>query len=669
MHNHVKAFTLAIFLTACATSTPIPTSTATPTATTPPTQSPTPSATPEPSNTPPLEHTPVETPQATPFTYPDVPTIYPAGAKTKQGEPRIGTGIIQDIALSPDAKTIAVGTTVGVYLYDTENFEEIQAVNTDQPVRQIKWSSDGSYIAVQTGRGIKYSSPPPSDFFLLDVNTGEKKFRQFDFLDSVSSLDWSPEANVIAVGPSTTTGAFGSSSKINELAFYNTETPNLVGQRFLEVDGEYASHVTFSPDGSIIGYIDHLSTVYLIDAQTGATQHVLEHDEHSRLSYLLFSPDGQMLAAYTGITELGGEQSVFVWNIQTGELLHTLTHEVGVIIDVTWSGDSTRLVSASWATSPCNPCTDTNEAYAIIWDIATGEPVHALSEDHVHDIALSPDNQHLIIAGYEYGSLSLWNTETGQLEIEYLGVNEDWDNPTFDPVWLPDQTFLVAANHALVHYGIESDKPLHILQTRPEGNTILWTQDGLRFAVTDHPDTGTLWDGVSGRFLGLITDNSEVEEWFAPSTTYYLGYDYEPNKDKNCYPDRAGRFCVSLKEETYDHPVHFEIHLSTIQIRDQQSRQFLWELTQAGVQADSFSFSPDGSKLAVGYGHIDMGSSSFEVWNVEENYIGIYDIEYGILIKKLYGHTGRIQDFAWSPDGTKLLSRSADGSIILWNWL
>jgi hypothetical protein len=189
MHNRVIAFILAVFLTACAAPTPVSTPTSTTQPSPQPTQSPIPSPTPEPTNTLTIEPTLVETPQATPFAYPDVPTIYAAGAKTDGGEPRIGTGIIQDIALSPDAKTIAVGTTVGVYLYNVETFKELQAISTSQPTRQIKWSSDGSYIAVQTGRGIKRTSPPLSDFLLLDVNTGEKKTRQFDFWDSASSLD------------------------------------------------------------------------------------------------------------------------------------------------------------------------------------------------------------------------------------------------------------------------------------------------------------------------------------------------------------------------------------------------------------------------------------------------------------------------------------------------
>ena len=59
---------------------------------------------------------------------------------------------------------------------------------------------------------------------------------------------------------------------------------------------------------------------------------------------------------------------------------------------------------------------------------------------------------------------------------------------------------------------------------------------------------------------------------------------------------------------------------------------------------------PDGSRLAVGTGE------RIELW----------DPDLPARVATLHGHAGRIQDLAWTADGSTLLSVDAGGWVRVW---
>jgi WD40 repeat protein len=69
------------------------------------------------------------------------------------------------------------------------------------------------------------------------------------------------------------------------------------------------------------------------------------------------------------------------------------------------------------------------------------------------------------------------------------------------------------------------------------------------------------------------------------------------------------------------------------------------------------TFSPDGRTLALG-GYNIGGVGPVELWKLD----GVEDTSF-----LLFGHSGYVQDLAYSPDGTLLASASDDKTIKLWN--
>ncbi len=116
-----------------------------PTATSePPTPEPTPipvTATPEPPT--PLPALPVL--MGTPIPQPVVP-IAAASPNEVQELAILGRGDIRDVAWSPDGTTLAVASSIGIWLYHAETLEVVRFIKTDARFNSVAYSPDGARI-------------------------------------------------------------------------------------------------------------------------------------------------------------------------------------------------------------------------------------------------------------------------------------------------------------------------------------------------------------------------------------------------------------------------------------------------------------------------------------------------------------------------------------------
>ncbi len=93
-----------------------------------------------------------------------------------------------------------------------------------------------------------------------------------------------------------------------------------------------------------------------------------------------FSPDGQIFAAG------GGDNTISLWNLDTGERLHKLEGNPEEVHSLAFSPNGQFLASSGL---------DNN---INLWDLTTGERFHTLKGhlDYVNEVAISPDGQTLI---------------------------------------------------------------------------------------------------------------------------------------------------------------------------------------------------------------------------------------------------------------------------------
>ena len=121
------------------------------------------------------------------------------------------------------------------------------------------------------------------------------------------------------------------------------EIPNVIYTCLQTLAGHLNSvcSVAYSPDGTkiISGSFDN--TIKIWDANTGECLQTLEGHSHYVWS-VAYSPDG------TKIVSGSYDNTIKIWDANTGACLQTLTGHSGGVESVAYSPDGTKIISGSW---------------------------------------------------------------------------------------------------------------------------------------------------------------------------------------------------------------------------------------------------------------------------------------------------------------------------------
>jgi serine/threonine protein kinase/sugar lactone lactonase YvrE len=184
-------------------------------------------------------------------------------------------------------------------------------------------------------------------------------------------------------------------------------------QTFLGHTGSVCS-VCFSPDGKRLASASRDQTVKVWDAQTG--REILTLEGHtSWVESVCFSPDGKRLASASG------DETVKVWDAQTGQEVLTLQGHSRSVSSVCFSPDGKRLASGEDKTVK-------------VWDAQTGQDTLTLKGHtaEVHSVCFSPDGKRLASAS-EDKTVKVWDAQTGR-EVLTLRGHTSWvESVCFSP--------------------------------------------------------------------------------------------------------------------------------------------------------------------------------------------------------------------------------------------
>ena len=615
----------------------------------------------------------------------------PDGAKLRIGKGRISG----DIAISPDNSILAVGTTIGIWLYDLDSGTELDLLRMHSPsnlsiyspstagltfspdgntlvnatsddslllwdvknrvikaefrghtgnIQSIEFSPDGKTIATSAGWNDKTVR-------IWDVETGEVISKIIDGTEEITSLAFSPDGKTLATGAEAEWEE--SLIKLWDVATGKLKTT------YIGHTGDI-NDLAFSPDGrflvSCADFLDNTIRVWdtvkeeLVITITGHTRNVRYLEG---VNSIAFSSDGQTLVSG------GTDGTVVVWDVPTYKYKTTLLEHSDSVISVAFSSDGKTLISGSW------------DGKVIIRDAITLQPKKIITGhfQNVSSVGLNTKSRMLVTGSWDT-KLRIFDSVTGEGIYTLTGHIDRIRSVDFSP------------NGRTVVSSSSFDDPTVRLWDTENGrlskivlgytnviNKVKFSPDGRIIASAGDSDDIYLYNTITGNNYTTLTDYSNNKH-----NDPILSLAFSPDGYMLASGNSHGKIrlwsLINLKqiEEYTGHSnrvnaLAFSPNGRTLASGGTYHKVILWDVA-TGVQkilpdspkvVSSITFSPDGQTVIAGG---NIANPSLYLWEVKS----------GVLKHTLSGHTNEIVDVSISSDGETLVSGSKDGTILLWEY-
>ena len=640
----------------------------------------------------------------------------------KEAKARFGKGGINTMQFSPDGTQLAVGTDIGVWLYDMETGEE--KFLFAGMCQSLAFSPDGRFLANGGGKffgqelqlwemaadrkvpliggpfvgsALQFSEDSKTLVSLgnggdtiswLDVETGhgyEKKIKVrsgsrtpypkvFSLTEDKIAIGWT-DGKIQLWDPKT-------GKALSTLVEGQARTADIWVPQVLAL--------TFSLDGTHLASASKDKTVRLWDINSHTSTTLQKHTEWPNV--LAFSPNGKMLASGSV------DKTVQLWDTTTGEPLATLTGHINGITALAFSADSTTLASGS------------ADGVIRFWQIGTGASLPPHITGHTESVRAATffDESSTLVSVAFNGEITFWNPKTPQKSTVHTAGHQDWlatlafspDGTKFASVraW-GNVIFRPGFNHALwspgssirlidVSTGIELASltdikaPSH-LTFSPDGKTVafssevkkiqLWnteTDDELNISLGDELNIS-----LGDREANLNNMPRITALAFSPDGTTLAGGTKQGGiQTWNVATGKAlAVFAKPTNQEEFEDILALCFSSdSTLLAAGSYELIRIWEVDTGNIllsvnpdereQGNTWQYSIHPESLVF------SPDDTILISGLTGGAIRLWEVTTGDRIAALDGHTQQVETLAFSSDGKTLVSTGADGTILLWDW-
>ncbi len=232
------------------------------------------------------------------------------------------------IEYSPDGTKLAVGSSIGIWIYDAHTGEELDLYTGNAgDVSSVSFSPDGKTLASGNRDGTTH---------LWDTHTGEHLRTLTGSLTGdhgywgVASVAFSTDGNTLASG--------GGQRGDGTVHLWNAHTGEHL--RTLKTYDSVRG-LSFSPDGNTLASSGAGGSIFLWDFRTGQSIRTLTGPT-GEVNSLLFSPYGRIVC---GCTQ--ADKTIHLWDARTGEYIRALTGHTEEVWNVSFRPDGNTLASGS----------------------------------------------------------------------------------------------------------------------------------------------------------------------------------------------------------------------------------------------------------------------------------------------------------------------------------
>ena len=522
---------------------------------------------------------------------------------------RLGKGRINDMEYSPDGTILAIATTIGIWIYDTETYQERKLfTRSHHEMEKVNFNADGTVLIGMERFNNKITR---WDVTLPEIEKSSKKKHDFA-LQAIYSSDGNTFATI----------------SFKDIDIWDSETNT--SKHKLKGHEDYIGCLSYSPDSKIIASGSKDQTIRLWDVKTGKQLRTLT-GHNDQINFLSFSPDGSTLISGSG------DMTINFWDIDSRELKLKFAIQ-GVLSDKSIEKEK---IKRTFFSSDKSILVTTGESRTIhLWDTTTGKIKYTFSDKNednketnyvggVENILFSPDGKSILSLVNDY-QIRMWDIATGK-RIPFTGNTGYLTNASYSP----DGKTLATVDYpgGIRIWDIMTGKLKRTISnfnprdtshnTKYDTNYIAFTPNGEKAIISESNGTLSLWDIGTKRLHTLIKVKWGQDVLLSP--------DGETVASWNASKDGLIRFWNAT---TGEHKRTIKDHIGTIR----------------GVE-----FSRDGSLLA---------SWSF---SLEEKTIRLWNVATGRNTQTLSGHKNRISSVIFSPNRETLISGEQDGTILIWD--
>jgi WD40 repeat protein len=654
-------------------------------------------------------YTPTISPSITP---PDDATIVLPGWVPEGARERIGRGTINQIAVSPDGKSVAVAGGAGLFLYRTEDFSVLWSIPTAKAISEVVFSADGGTVAASVhcifyphytiNGGMGPMCSDQVEILIFRASDGMLLNRIIPFPgdhtfggSELRGIALTADGAILYLGVE-----FEGASVWDTVSGWKLRTISVSSSGYF-----YYYGIAFSADGTRMAFAADEGQISIVDLADGEVVQTLKTDPFIRNVALAFSTDAARLAV-----GVGGRTTV--WNISTAKPEIILEGSDDTIVTLAFSPNGRQLLSGD------------DFGNIILWDAKEGRRLQVLPGEAraVHSIAFLMDGG-IILAATDR-SMQTWNAVTGNplqgihspfsawriarfdREGEQLILNADgelqyihpdgehaigWRNYPAGAVLSPDFEMYASISHdrkisireiasGKLLYTIPAPDYLQTYRGDPymDDRSFVFSPSGT-LAGTDY---GDLIHFASGTLLNLFTwsEDAARSNWvklsFSKDGTLVAFGNFdsygEYGETINIYDVKTGDRLVSIFNwdefiftissdnrsiatgcDGYEHQeliCSYDTHSGDL--ISSYSFDMGGDTPFSGDVITTLEYSPNGTIIAAGtsWGRV-------LIWNTAVEEIAC----------ELQGHTSGVLGLAFSPDGRTLASTGKDGTVILWD--